>query len=169
MDKKIIIAAVVITLLVLGGAVVLLGKSSSTSTKASLEKIAGAKVEAKETSFDFKDVPYSGGNVEHAFPIKNSGDKDLKIANLVTSCMCTKVYMKTSKEKSPEFGMKGHEAASNWTGTLTPGEEGQVVAVFDPTAHGPQGVGPISRLVSFETNDPDHPYMEFGFSGTVIK
>lgn len=169
MDKKIIIAVVVITLGILGGAVMLLGKSSSTSTKANLEKTTGAKVETKETSFDFKDISYNGGNVEHAFPIKNSGDKDLKIANLVTSCMCTKVYMKTSKEKSPEFGMKGHEASSNWTGTLTPGEEGQIVAVFDPTAHGPQGVGPVARLVSFESNDPDHPYVEFNFNGTVIK
>lgn len=167
-DKKIIIGIVAITVAVIVGAVTFLGNSSS-PTKADLAKTAGAKVETIETKFDFQNIPYSGGNVEHVFPIKNIGDKDLKIANLATSCMCTKVYMKVGQDKSPEFGMPGHNTASDWTGTLAPGQEGQIVAVFDPTAHGPQGVGPIDRLVSFESNDPDHPYVEFNFKGVVVK
>ena len=144
----------------------ILGKSPS---KASLEKTAGTKLQTSETNFDFKDVPYSGGNVQHGFPIKNIGDKELKIANLATSCMCTRVFLKNGKGDGPQFGMKGHESVSEWMGVLSPGEEGQIVAIFDPTAHGPQGVGPISRAVSFETNDPDHPYVELGFKGTVVK
>lgn len=165
-DKKILIGIAVFTLAILAGAVMLLGKSSS---KASLEKTEETKLQTSETNFDFKDIPYSGGNVQHAFPVKNVGDKPLQIANLATSCMCTKAFLKTQQGDGPQFGMKGHEVPSNWTGTLEAGEEGQIVAVFDPTAHGPQGVGPISRAVSFETNDPDHPYVEFGFSGNVVK
>lgn len=169
MNTKVIIGIIVATAIVLVGAVILLGNSTPGSSKAVLGKTAGAKVEASETNFDFKDIPYSGGNAIHEFKIKNVGDKELSIANLATSCMCTKVFFKTSVGSSPEFGMKGHSSASDWKGSLASGEEGVVAAVFDPTAHGPQGVGPISRLVSFETNDPDRPYIEFAFSGNVIK
>ena len=52
---------------------------------------------------------------------------------------------------------------------LKPKEGAEVVTVFDPAAHGPQGIGPISRLVSFETNDPQNPYIEFSFSAVVVK
>lgn len=168
MDKKIIIGFLLSTILIIGGAVLF---SSNQSSKAAVEKISGAKIELKETNFDFKNIPYSGGNAIHKYPIKNIGNKDLTIANLKTSCMCTKVYMKTKTGESPQFGMQGHASggASNWTGVLKPGEEGQMVAVFDPTAHGPQGVGPIDRLVSFETSDPDKPYVELSFKGIVVK
>lgn len=168
-NKGILIGIIVAAAVILVGAVVFLGNTSSGSSKATLEKMAGAKVEGFETNFDFKDIPYSGGNAIHEFKIKNTGDKDLKIGNMATSCMCTKVYLQSESGKGPEFGMKGHASSSDWTGTLAAGKEAQVVVVFDPTAHGPEGVGPISRLVSFETNDPDHPYMEFSFSGNVVK
>ncbi|KKS65550.1 MAG: hypothetical protein UV33_C0001G0028 [Candidatus Daviesbacteria bacterium GW2011_GWA1_42_6] len=169
MNTKVIIGIIVATAIVLVGAVVLLGNSTPGSSKAVLGKTAGAKIEAPETNFDFKDIPYPGGNAIHEFKVKNTGDKELVIANLATSCMCTKVYLQTESGKGPEFGMKGHTASSDWTGAIAPGKEGQVVAVYDPTAHGPQGVGPISRIVSFETNDPGRPYMEFTFSGNVVK
>ncbi|MCL4419081.1 DUF1573 domain-containing protein [Patescibacteria group bacterium] len=166
MDKKIIIAAVLFTIVVVIGGVFY---SSGTPSKAAIEKTQGAKVETRETSFNFKDVPYSGGKAIHAFYIKNTGNKDLQIANLATSCMCTVTFFQSSREKGPEFGMKGMSQSSSWKGLLKPAEEGKIVAVFDPAFHGPQGLGPISRIVSFETNDPDHPYVELAFSGTVVK
>lgn len=169
MNTKVIISIIVATAIVLVGAVILLGNSTPGSSKAVLGKIAGTKIEALETNFDFKDIPYSGGNAIHEFKVKNTGDQELVIANMASSCMCTKVYLQTKSGNGPEFGMKGHSTASDWKGSLAPGAEGLVVVVFDPTAHGPEGVGPISRLVSFETNDPDRPYMEFAFSGNVVK
>ena len=165
-DKKIIMGVIIITVSILVGAVFLLGGSSG---KANLEKTVGAKLETPETSFDFKDIPFSGGNTIHGFKVKNGGDKELRIANLATSCHCTKVLFKSTKGESPRFGMKGSSPPSDWVGILAPGEEGEVVADFDPTYHGPQGVGLISRMVSLETNDPDHPYVEFTFSGNVVK
>lgn len=166
-DKKIVITIILITMAILAGALFLLGGSSS--GKANLQKTVGAKLETLETSFDFKDIPYSGGNAVHEYKIKNIGDKDLQIANIYTSCACSKAFFKSAKGESPKSSMKGMSAPSSWTGSLAPGEEGQVVASFDPTYHGPQGVGPISRIVSFETNDPDRPYAELTFSGNVIK
>lgn len=166
MDKKIIIGIILSTLLLLGGAVWLLGNSSS---KAVVTKTLGGKIETQEVNFDFKDIPYSGGNATHSFKIKNGGDKDLQIANMASSCMCTTVSLKTLGGVSPKFGMKGHSPASSWTGKLAPGEEAEVVAEFDPTAHGPSGVGPMERMVSFETSDPSKPYVEFSFKGVVVK
>lgn len=166
-EKKIIIGVILATAAILVGAIFLLGGSSS--GKANLEKTVGAKIETPETNFDFKDIPFSGGDAIHEFKVKNVGDRQLSIANLATSCHCTKVYFKSAKGESSRFGMKGASALSDWVGILAPGEEGAVVSDFDPTYHGPQGVGPISRLVSLETNDPDHPYIEFSFSGNVVK
>lgn len=166
-EKKIIIIVAVITLAILGGAIVFLGGNSS--SKATLQKRVGAKIETPETEFDFKDIPYSGGNAVHEFKVKNIGDKDLEIANINTSCACSKAYFKSAKGESTKFGMKGMSTPSSWKGILSPGEEGAVVSSFDPTYHGPSGIGPISRIVSFETNDPDKPYVEFAFSGNVIK
>lgn len=166
MDKKILIGIIAGTLVVIGGGTFLL---SNGPTKAVIEKTQGAKLETKETSFDFKEIPYSKGKAKHSFEIKNIGSNDLEIANLSTSCMCTITYFQSSREMSSEFGMKGMTQPSSWKGILKPGETGKIVIVFDPAFHGPQGVGPISRIVSFETNDPDHPYAELAFSGTVVK
>ncbi len=166
-EKKIIIGVILASVVILVGAIFLLGGSSS--GKANLEKTVGAKLETPETNFDFKDISYSGGVVTHAYKVKNTGDKDLKIANMATSCMCTQVYLKQGQTEGFKFGMKGMSPASDWTGIIKPGEEGEIVAAFDPAYHGPQGVGPIQRLVSFETNDPDHPYVELNFSGNVVK
>jgi len=167
-DKKILIVIAVVTLAILGGAMFFLSNTQS-SSKAVIQKTAGAKIETPETNFDFKDIPYSGGDAIHEYKVKNTGDKDLEIANMNTSCACSKAYFKSAKGESPKFSMKGMSAPSSWKGILLPGEEGIVITDFDPTYHGPQGVGPISRIVSFETNDPDHPYIELSFSGNVVK
>ena len=166
MNKKVLVIISLLTVVVLFGGVFLLSNSGGPAT---VEKTAGAQIQTFHKDFDFKDIKYDGGKAIHAFPIKNNGYKDLTVANLSTSCMCTQAYLKKGEEKSPSFGMKGHTSASDWKGVLKPKEEAEVVTVFDPTAHGPQGIGPISRLVSFETNDPQNPYIEFSFSAVVVK
>lgn len=108
MNTKALVGIIVATAIILVGAVVFLGQSSSGSDrsgKAVLGKTAGAKIESPETNFDFKDIPYSGGNVKHEFKVKNTGDKELVIANMATSCMCTKVYLQTESGNGPEFGI----------------------------------------------------------------
>ncbi|HZJ18694.1 MAG TPA: DUF1573 domain-containing protein [Patescibacteria group bacterium] len=166
MDKKFIIGIIIFIVLIVGSAIIFAGNSSS---KAVVEKTLGAKIQIDHSSKSLGDIIYDKGIVAHSFPLKNIGTKNLEVANLSTSCMCTKVYIKTSSEKSDEFGMKGMSSPSDWKGIIKPGESAEIVAEFDPQYHGPQGVGPISRSVSMETNDPDHPYVEFSFEGDVIK
>ena len=165
-ERKIILLVTFFSLLVLIGAAVLLSNSTN---KASLQKITGAKIELSEESFEFGDIDYSGGVATHSYKIRNSGDKDLEVANIVTSCMCTQAFVKGPFGEGPKSGMKGMSKPSAWKGIFKPGEEGELIAVFDPAFHGPQGVGSISRSVSFETNDPDRPYVELLFSGNVVK
>lgn len=165
-DKKILIIIGLITTIILIAGVIFLGNSP---TKEKLESVAGVRVEVVQQSYDFKDISYSGGNAVYEFPIKNNGEKELVIANMSTSCMCTTVALKTAGLTSPEFGMAGHSPVSSWKGTVKPGEDAKIVVTFDPTAHGPSGVGPVSRFISFETNDPDHPYVELSIIGNVVK
>ena len=166
MDKKIIALISVFTIFVIGIAIIVAGLGSP---KAELQKTKGANLQTSETNFNFNNIRYSGGNVSHKYEIRNAGDKDLRIANLATSCMCTTAYFKEGNKESPVFGMKGMSAPSNWTGVLKPGETGEIVTVFDPSYHGLSGIGPIQRTISFETNDPDRPYVELSFNGVVVK
>ena len=169
MDKKFIIFIIILTLGIIGLAIFVSGFSSTTTTKATVSKTAGAKISVDHSSKKVGNIPYGGGNLIHVFPIKNAGTKDLEIANIATSCMCTKAYLKQGDNKSEGFGMKGMSSPSNWKGIIKPGETAEIIADFDPTYHGTQGTGPVSRMVSFETNDPDNPYVEVSFEGEVIK
>lgn len=165
---KVLIAIIIFSILLVVGAVVLLSGSQS-GGKAQIEKVAGAKMEMTENTFDWGEIDYGGGLIIHSFKIKNSGEKDLEIGNVATSCMCTEAYFKGPAGISPKFGMKGMSRPSSYKVVLKPGEEGELVVEFDPAYHGPTGVGKMERLVSFETNDPQKPYMEVLLYGNVIK
>ena len=54
-------------------------------------------------------------------------------------------------------------------GVVKPGETADINVVFDPMFHGPQGTGPITRLVSFNTNDSSNRTVEFKLTGNVIR
>jgi len=58
---------------------------------------------------------------------------------------------------------------SNWTQEVKPGEKAIVTAIFDPAYHGPQGVGPITRFVSVETNARGTEKITYTLTGTVVK
>jgi len=169
MDKKFVLLITILTLGIIGIAILVSGSSSTTTTKATVSKTAGAKIVVDHSSKKVGNIPYSGGNLIHVFPVKNAGTKDLEIANIATSCMCTKAYLKQGDNKSEGFGMKGMSAPSNWKGIIKPGETAEIIADFDPAYHGPQGTGPVTRIVSFETNDPDNPYVEVSLEGDVVK
>lgn len=166
-EKKILFSIIFFTLALIAGSVFWLIKTAP-PPKAVLQKTVGAKIEILEQNFDFKEIPINNGQVIHEFQIKNIGDRDLEIANITTSCACSEAFLNNSQGEGPKFSMKGHTPSSDWIGKLSPSEEAQIVAIFDPAFHGPSGIGTISRIVSFETNDPDHPYQELSFKGIVI-
>lgn len=168
MDKKFVILMAVLILGIIGFAIYI-SSSSNSNTKATVSKTIGAKISVDHNFRQVDDIEYSKGILYHSFPIKNEGSKDLEIANMTTSCMCTKAFLKIDGKNGPEFGMKGMSASSDWKGILKPGQSAEVIAAFDPAFHGPQGVGEVVRAVSFETNDPQNPYVELSFEGVVVK
>jgi|SRR3989338_365632 len=164
MEKRFIVAVVFATVLVLvGGNFVITSVNSSQAVKFS----QNAKVDVPDpTSYDWGNIPYGGGNATKSFTIKNSGSEMLKVYNVKTSCHCTKAYMTIDGNKSPEFGMSSF---SSWNGEVFPGKEAVLTVVFDPAFHGPQGIGPINRFVSVETNDRANSKLTFTVTGIVVK
>lgn len=163
-DKKIVIGLIVLTLLILGGGIYVLSATSSTSPKVVASQNAKAEIDQK--TFDWGNIPYSGGNVNKTFTIKNTGTDTLKLTGVKTSCTCTKAQVSIDGKVSPYFSM---HATSSWVGEVNPGKEAKLEVIFDPAFHGPTGVGPMERLISVETNDVQNPNLEFSLKGVVVK
>ena len=164
--KKFVIGIIVFTLLIIAGGAFLVSKAPN---KASLAKDENARLEIDHSQFNFGEVKLTSGILTHRYPIKNIGQTDLKIANLASSCACTKVYFKSGSGESPKASMKGMTKVSSWVGVLAPQETGEMVIDFDPNFHGINGIGKIARSLEFETNDPSHLRVEFNLSGEVTR
>lgn len=131
---------------------------------------SSAKIEIDHHNFDFGTISMAKGKVNHNWKIKNTSQNPLQISNLITSCMCTTAQLKADgKAISPIFGMPMHgDEKSNWSEEIASGKAAEIEATFDPAAHGPEGTGPIERIISFKTNDPDKKTVELHFSANVI-
>lgn len=120
---------------------------------------------AEEKSFDFGRISMAAGNVSHSFGIKNNGAEPINISKIYTSCMCTTARLETMEGQTPFFGMPGHGFTPKIKREIKAGEEAVIEVIFDPAAHGPAGVGPISRFVYLESGE-GKPF-EFSFSAVV--
>lgn len=162
-DKKIIIGFIIVTVLLLGGGIFFLAKTTITSPITASQNV---KAEVTEKNYDWGNIPYGRGNVSKTFTIKNSGTDILKLINVKTSCTCTKAQVVINGSSSPYFSMHN---TSSWVGEVPVGGEAKLTVIFDPAFHGPTGVGPMTRLISVETNDAQNKTIEFNLSGTVVK
>lgn len=162
-DKKIIIGLIIVTLFILGGGIYILSISSA---PAKITSSQNAKVSVDQKTFDWGNIPYSGGNATKTFSIKNTGTDTLQLTGVKTSCTCTKAQIVIDGKSSPYFSM---HATSSWVGEVAPGKEAQLTVIFDPAFHGPTGVGPIERLIDIQTNDIQNPNLEFSLKGVVVK
>lgn len=163
MNKTIVASLIGFTLLILVGGIYLVNNSAPPE----LSTTGNPKAEVLgENTHSWGEIDIEGGNVEKVFQIKNVGDSPLEVTNVKTSCMCTEAQISVGDETSPAFGM---HTRSGWKGSIQPGETADVRVVFDPMFHGPQGTGPITRLVSFSTNDSSNKTIEFRLSGNVVR
>lgn len=113
-------------------------------------------ITAGETMFDFGNISMGKGNVSHLFKIKNTSAAPVTIKKLYSSCMCTTATLIRKDKTVGPFGMPGHVDIPAIQEIMQPGEEAEVLTVFDPAAHGPAGVGAINRSVLIE-NDASGP------------
>ncbi len=104
-------------------------------------------VDVPVAEYDFGAIPSGPENVSQVFYIQNTGTEVLEISSVVTSCGCTTANLSSS--------------------VIPPGTRADLTVVFDPDYH--DTVGPVTRVVWLETNDPDQPVVEVGFDANVRK
>ena len=99
------------------------------------------RIEITPKSFDFNEIEY-GSIAEHAFKIKNTGNKTLEIKKIATSCACT----------SAEVEKK----------SLQPDEETNIDVAYNTGLMGdsPHAKGKQERIIYIKTNDPISPQVE---------
>ena len=120
---------------------------------------------ADEEEFDFGIISMAAGKVSHLFRVKNTTADPVMVKKLYTSCMCTSASLEIGQEKIGPFGMAGHGFIPTFSKTIAPETEAVVEVVFDPAAHGPAGVGPITRVVYLE--EAGGGVVELNFSAVV--
>ncbi|MDP3993581.1 MAG: DUF1573 domain-containing protein [Candidatus Doudnabacteria bacterium] len=160
-SKNIIFGLAVAGILV-GGVVLLARGGNSLESRSN----PSATLTTSEQHYNFGRVSMAEGRVSHEFKIKNISGKTISLDTLSTSCMCTEAFFRSSSgvRRGP-FSMPGHGTVPKLKEVLAGGEEAVVEAIFDPSAHGPAGVGPIERSVILESDDG---VLEMHFSAEVI-
>lgn len=158
--KKIILVVLPILLIISGGVFALINYSPG-------ENDTGTpKIEVSPKEYDAGTVSMAEGLIKHTYEIKNTGEGDLKIEDIRTSCMCTTAILKVGDKESPEFGM--HTSSLFWSQKITPGETGFLEVTFDPAFHGPQGTGPAVRVVYLSTDDPQNEKTEVKLFANIV-
>lgn len=108
---------------------------------------------ADERSYDFGTISMAKGKVTRTFRLRNTGGTPATIRRMSTSCMCTTATLVVGDRRRGPYGMPGHGYNPRIDQEIAGGADASVDVTFDPTAHGPAGVGPIQRVVRIETVD----------------
>jgi hypothetical protein len=104
------------------------------------------RLELPSAYYDFGRIP-KRPDVAHVFAVQNTGDADLEIDNLVTSCGCTTADLSAS--------------------IIPPGQRADLLVTFDPDFHAAEGR--VTRLVWFATNDPAQPWVEVRIDADIAR
>lgn len=131
---------------------------------------SSGQIEVVNNDIDLGDIVITGGKVDANFIFKNTGEEPVVIKGGATSCMCTEaVIRKSDGTESARMKMPGHGPAPAIAMLINPGEEVELIATFDPMAHGPNSIGPITRDIMIETTSTETPQVQFNFQGNVVK
>lgn len=103
---------------------------------------AAPRIESERLNYGFGEI-LQGEQVEYVFRFRNTGDQVLQIGNVRSSCGCTAALLSTTR--------------------IAPGDMGELRTTFDSTRF----KGAINKIVTIDTNDPQHPQVTFGLYGDV--
>ncbi|MBF8280341.1 MAG: Uncharacterized protein HW383_114 [Candidatus Magasanikbacteria bacterium] len=162
MNSKMIINVAAIA--VIAGALIWFARSGAAPEEKQTIDAKGV-LTALENSYDFGTVSMAKGKVTHEFKVKNNGSESAKIVKFYTSCMCTEAKVMHNGKTFGPVGMPGHLPVPTINEVIEAGEEATVEVTFDPAAHGPAGVGKISRIVYLD--NPNGRPLELNFTATV--
>jgi archaellum component FlaG (FlaF/FlaG flagellin family) len=105
------------------------------------------------------DVSTKEGKISTSITIKNTGQEDLIVDSLSTSCGCTTVSVVNKGQEGPIFGMGTPPEAEDWSTTIRPGEIAELRIYYDPGFHG-EARGPMVREIYVSSNDPVDPVVK---------
>lgn len=146
MNKKAIIIGAIIVIGLF--ALVWLGRNNQAAGPAVASNNGNTGLVASESLYDFGTISMANGKVNKIFKISNPTNKDVTLATIVTSCMCTAAYVENGGRKKGPFGMVGHGGSVPPVNeVIKAGGSLGIKVVYDPNAHGPAGVGSIDRFV----------------------
>ncbi|OHB00965.1 MAG: hypothetical protein A3E94_00875 [Candidatus Zambryskibacteria bacterium RIFCSPHIGHO2_12_FULL_44_12b] len=145
--KKNLIITIVLILVFLS--LLYFGKGNKTAVLPVDNQIkSGSLLNAGETKYDFGLISMKDGVVKRLFTVSNDTANDVRVDSVVTSCMCTNAYIVNGEDKRGPFGMPGHgNTVPKANEIIKTGEKRVIEVVFDPAAHGPEGVGVAERYV----------------------
>lgn len=167
MDKRIKILIISAVILIVGGTVI--GMAVANKEEGESQIAGSPKLEVSEKRYDLGTISMADGLARHRVELTNSGDGDLTLSSIKTSCMCTEAVLVAGGKKSPKFGM--HTTSAFWSETIGPGESAELEIIYDPNAHGPEATGPVTRTVTLLSNDGNkvNARMDITFTANVIK
>lgn len=160
---KILLATLGVTFIIIVGAIFLSGQEKTIDTK----NLGTASMSIDKTSQDLGKMKVEEEKTT-TFTINNTGNSLLRIWNVATSCDCTFAKININGQETPEFNMPGHMSSSlrNWLGEVPVGQKAILEVTYRPKIM--PVTGPVSRSVSFSTNDPKNPKVEVTISANVL-
>ena len=144
MNIKVIVSILIGTIVVIGG---FIWSSQQLSGLAGQPSSDPSALVSDSQLYDFGTISMAKGEVAHSFKVRNTSQESLSIKQVYTSCMCTLAEVKIGEKTYGPFGMQGHDGATATNIELSPGQEVELNAIYDPNAHGPAGVGAIDRYL----------------------
>ncbi len=113
-----------------------------------------SSLKADRPEHDFGRVPIDGGKVETLFDLVNEAPGEVRLLSVATSCGCTEAVAEFADGSTVgSFKLPGDGQESEAGRNVSAGESFEVRVVFDPAAHGPEGVGELMREVILATRD----------------
>lgn len=150
--KKLVYIGIAAAVVIVGG--VLLGLSGVMESATPSSELTFDKV-----FHDFGAISMANGKIAQTFLLTNTGSQPVRLTDIRTSCMCTEAVI-----DNEHFSMHGPFASNI---EIEPGKPKEVKVVFDPNAHGPGGVGQITREIYLKTNSTATPELSLRVIGNV--
>lgn len=164
-DRGLIIGVIIGSIVLVGGAVLIFGKSTQAVNR---QNVGQASMTIDKTLEDFGDMK-SDEERTATFTITNtSASSVLRIWNVATSCDCTFATVAIGDQTKGEFNMSMHMSADlrNWMGEVPPGQTATLAVIYRPKVM--PVTGPVSRQVTFATNDPSNANVEVSVTANVL-
>lgn len=163
-ETKFIIGISAVTIAIIVGAIVLFSNQKP-APKREDQGVASMTIDKK--SEDFGSMKVSDER-RATFTITNTSTSILRIWKVVTSCDCTAATIKIGDTETPEFSMAGMMSTdrANWIGEVPAGKSALLTVIYRPSVMPVNG--PITRQVTFSTNDPKNPDVEVSIAANVL-